>query len=287
MRRGLIVLSAVCLVALGGCGSSGVSQEEYDKVVAERDELKNEYDSLGKMIELKAKAAEYTATINAEYEHAKFVFTVAEKASGFSATESINLLNETHTNTVNTIDESCKLFEKVDSLTDVSSDTLSSTIESIDKVYEAWEDAYNMVLEFEKILTNSDGVSENNSEEQNKESAIYQDETVIITYKGLSERKYGNGYEINFEVENLTEKTLMVQLRDTSINGIMVKPMYSVDIAPNKKSISGASITGDDSENLPMNSITNIETKFSITNDNDWGDSYETSDVVVLNIGQE
>lgn len=36
----LMITLVICAVILTGCGSSGVSQEEYDKVVAERDELK-------------------------------------------------------------------------------------------------------------------------------------------------------------------------------------------------------------------------------------------------------
>lgn len=41
----MIVLLMCCLV-LGGCGNSGVSQAQYESVVAERDELKNQVESL-------------------------------------------------------------------------------------------------------------------------------------------------------------------------------------------------------------------------------------------------
>lgn len=124
----------------------------------------------------------------------------------------------------------------------MSTETLESTMDSLDKIYNAWEIAYGKVAELEEIITNSEGVSESNTESQRKESVIYQDKTVVITYKGLTESKYGNGYEINFEVENLTEKTLTIQLRETSINGIMVNPMCSIDIAPGKKAINNAEI---------------------------------------------
>lgn len=284
MKKKLMILAIACATVLGGCGSSGVSQEEYDKVVAERDELQSEYNNLEKVVELKTKTAEYTARIDAEYKHALFTITVLEKASGVNAQEAKDSLEETHSNAEKTIETVTGLFETADSLVEMSTETLESTMDSLDKIYNAWEVAYGKVAELEEFITNSKGVSGSNTESQSKESVIYQDETVVITYKGLTERKYGNGYEINFEVENLTEKTLMVQLRDTSINGVMVRPMYSVDIAPNKKSIGGASITGDDAENFPINSITNIETKFSITDDNNWRDNYETGDIVVLNI---
>lgn len=44
MRKQMKQIIAILLmmILLGGCGNSGVSQEEYDRVVAERDELKNE-----------------------------------------------------------------------------------------------------------------------------------------------------------------------------------------------------------------------------------------------------
>ncbi len=47
MRKVLSVFIAVMLaVGMGGCGNQGVSQEEYDKVVAERGELQEQLDSL-------------------------------------------------------------------------------------------------------------------------------------------------------------------------------------------------------------------------------------------------
>lgn len=46
----LAILFLVCCMILGGCGNGGVSQEEYDKVVAERDELKERLSSLEEKI---------------------------------------------------------------------------------------------------------------------------------------------------------------------------------------------------------------------------------------------
>lgn len=39
MKKRMIAFLLCCMV-FGGCGSQGVSQEEYDKVIEERDELK-------------------------------------------------------------------------------------------------------------------------------------------------------------------------------------------------------------------------------------------------------
>lgn len=41
-----IILFVLCCVLLVGCGGSGVSQNEYDKVVAERDKIQEDYNRL-------------------------------------------------------------------------------------------------------------------------------------------------------------------------------------------------------------------------------------------------
>ena len=45
MKKLMIVLITVALL-LTGCGQTGVSQEEYDKVVAERDKYKEQLEEL-------------------------------------------------------------------------------------------------------------------------------------------------------------------------------------------------------------------------------------------------
>ena len=114
------------------------------------------------------------------------------------------------------------------------------------------------------------------------EGIVYQDENVIIKYAGLSIEKYNRGYVINFLIENLSSKTLTIQLRETSINGYMASPIMSIEIAPNKKAMDGAKIVNEEAEKFPMDNIKNIETKFHIFNSNDWEDYYETENIVVF-----
>lgn len=56
---------------------------------------------------------------------------------------------------------------------------------------------------------------------------IYQDESVIITYNGIKEDEYGDGYSINFITENLTDKKIIVQYEDASLNDFMFYAVYS------------------------------------------------------------
>lgn len=108
---------------------------------------------------------------------------------------------------------------------------------------------------------------------------VYQDENVIITYTGISGREHE--YQINLLIENLSDKEYMIQARATSINGFMVDPICSIEIAPGKKANGYMKIVFDDANDHPMSSVESVETRFLIVNDDDWNDRYETENVVI------
>ena len=95
---------------------------------------------------------------------------------------------------------------------------------------------------------------------------IYQDESVIITYNGIKEDEYGDGYSINFITENLTDKKIIVQYEDASLNDFMFYAVYSANLAPNKKSMYES-----DDEYCPMEDLEYLEFKVAVLD----GDSYD------------
>lgn len=109
---------------------------------------------------------------------------------------------------------------------------------------------------------------------------IYRDGNVIISYAGITGDE--NDYDVNFIVENLSNRTITVQVRETSINGIMVNPTCSIEVAPSKKAFDDMGIDGKDATNAPKSSVTSMETKFSIYFDDDYGSIYESENVVIL-----
>lgn len=109
---------------------------------------------------------------------------------------------------------------------------------------------------------------------------IYRDENVIISYTGITgDEDY---YNVNFIIENLSDRTITVQVRETSINGIMVTPICSIEVAPGKKAIDDMGIIGKDATNVPKSQVTNIETKFHIFDWNDDDFEYNTESVTIL-----
>lgn len=114
---------------------------------------------------------------------------------------------------------------------------------------------------------------------QLKEEIIYQDQNIIITYKGISGEE--DEYDFNIIVENLSDRTIEVQTRETSVNGFMVDPWCSIEVSPNKKANGRIGIKLDDAENNPKSSVSNVETKFHIF---DWDDDsfgYDTGFVKI------
>lgn len=116
--------------------------------------------------------------------------------------------------------------------------------------------------------------------EKSEERHIYTDENVVILYNGMSGNE--KEYRFNYTIENLTDKTLIVQVRETSINGYMVDPMCSIEIAPGKKAQDGMIIWSDDAKKYPMDTVENVETKFHIFNDDGWVESYDTESIVII-----
>lgn len=149
----IIAVLLMMAVLLCGCGSSEISQEEYDKVVAERDELKKDNENLKKIADLKSKVAKYQSRIDSEYEHAKFVLYVSGKVSGTEVTEYVEEIDDLHSRVNDSISAANSLFENLSDLTDYDLDAYDTTVETVDEMYESWEGFYSTILELEKYIT--------------------------------------------------------------------------------------------------------------------------------------
>lgn len=113
-----------------------------------------------------------------------------------------------------------------------------------------------------------------------KNKLVYQDGNVSIRYTGISGKE--NDYDVNFLIENTSNRTLEIQVRETSINGFMVDPTYSMEVASNKKAESSMTISGKDAERTPMSKVENIETKFHIFDWNDDNFGYDTDNIIII-----
>lgn len=116
-----------------------------------------------------------------------------------------------------------------------------------------------------------------------KSRTVYKDENVVVKLLGISEPGSLGGYNIELQVENLTENSLTVQNRETSINGYMAETSaLSVDVSPGKKVKTSLMVFGDDSEEFPVIKIKSVETKLMICNADDYSGRYETEIFTII-----
>lgn len=92
---------------------------------------------------------------------------------------------------------------------------------------------------------------------------------------------FWDGYTIDVYAENPTDKTIYVALQETSVNGFMIDPYFTQQIAANKKLNSNFIFMKDD---LDMNGITESidEVAFKVAvYDEDWNEIYVSEEVSI------
>lgn len=143
----------------------------------------------------------------------------------------------------------------------------------------AQEDNSKRIAEIEVQIAELQAELKKLKGEDAESDVLYQDALLTITYDGMKESNLG--YKVNFVIENTSDQKLTVQVRDTSINGVMIDPMCSIEVAPGKKAKDGFTVFGEDAEGTPMEDVENIETKFHIIKGDGFSDFYDTESIVI------
>ena len=78
------------------------------------------------------------------------------------------------------------------------------------------------------------------------------------------------GPEIKLLIENGSEKSVTVQSRNTSVNGYMIEPMLSADVAAGKKANDTLTLTQSDLDAAGITTIADIELSFHIFDSESW-----------------
>lgn len=125
--------------------------------------------------------------------------------------------------------------------------------------------------------TSSKGSSKNNTTEYKQ---IYSDENVIIKYGGYSGTE--DDYDFDFEIENLSDSNLTIQVRDVVINGYTASTglglSCSIDVVAGTKAKDDMSVDRYFDETLPtMSELNSVKLKFNIFDTDNWNFDYETN----------
>lgn len=104
------------------------------------------------------------------------------------------------------------------------------------------------------------------------ETVLVDESGVKITATGLDMDTF-MGPELKVLIENNTDKNLTFQARSASVNGYMIDPSISADVAAGKKSNSGISFSSSDLARSGIETIADMEFSFHIFDTESW-DAY-------------
>ena len=135
------------------------------------------------------------------------------------------------------------------------------------------------------ILTVSNGevtydYYEHLNEQAEDSKPAYEDENVKITYTGIEE-SYTT--DVKLTIENKSNKKIIVQARDVSVNGIMTKPIFSCNITPGKKANDSMSFYNLQDDGI--DSIETIELSFHIY-DSDSLDKIIDTEAITIDVSK-
>lgn len=109
---------------------------------------------------------------------------------------------------------------------------------------------------------------------------VYDEGGVKIVVKGLSDSDSIFGPGIIVYAENKSEKNVTVQVRDVSVNGFMVDPIFSADIAAGKHAIDSITFMSNELDENEIDKVKDVELSFHIFNEF-FGESINTDTVKI------
>ena len=129
--------------------------------------------------------------------------------------------------------------------------------------------------ETEENQSENSSEAEKNADTANQSKVLFEDSTARITYTGTDEESWmGKGLKVT--IENLSDKNITVQTRETSVNGVMDDPYFSCDVA-----------SGDTYDTIADTEKVTLVIDDSITSEKTEADKiYESNGVVVSYAGK-
>ena len=114
---------------------------------------------------------------------------------------------------------------------------------------------------------------------------VYQDDYVILTYTGLTDDEYSDGYSINFSVENLTDQKITVMFDEESLNDYMFYSIFSASMTAHKKAKGTVDLYPDDENYCSKDELESFEFSVAVV-DSDTYDEINISDPVTMYFGK-
>lgn len=110
---------------------------------------------------------------------------------------------------------------------------------------------------------------------------LYNENGIRIVSKGVSDEESIFGPGLVLYIENLTEQSITVQSRDSSVNGFMIDAMLSEEVSAGKRAITAMTFFESALEENDISEITDLEFYFHIFTTDGWNTIVDTDTISV------
>ncbi|MBU5627751.1 copper amine oxidase N-terminal domain-containing protein [Oscillibacter sp. MSJ-2] len=140
----------------------------------------------------------------------------------------------------------------------------------------AWDGSSNTVV------LKTPGSASTTPTQTNTDGLIVDKENIKIYYHGISTSdSYMGGYGIKLKIVNDSNRDVMIQVRNLSVNGIMTDSIFSCDIAAGKTAIDEITLYQSALDKNYITTIDNASFKFIALDGDTWDTIFETSEITV------
>ena len=158
-----------------------------------------------------------------------------------------------------------------DSLTLLSSDLQLAgitTIADIELVFHIFEtESWDSIFDSDTVRIETSASNEYQYTFNNSGNRVYHEKGIEIVVKGLASKDSLFGKEIIIYIHNESNTNITIQARDTLINGFMVDPVFSCDVAAGKHAVDTITFMDSELEKNGIQTIENVEITFHIFNE--------------------
>lgn len=102
----------------------------------------------------------------------------------------------------------------------------------------------------------------------NKGLTIYENDGVVILYKGLTNSKFSDDSELGFFIENNKDTHFSVLADEVYVNDKLFTPAFIVSVGANKKASESMLFTKEELKNANINNITSVKVSFKAIDKN-------------------
>ncbi len=142
---------------------------------------------------------------------------------------------------------------------------------------ETWDDIFDTETVY--IQTSADPAYTQAYDESG--ALVLEQNGIKIVAKTLESEESFWGADLYLYIANDSNQDIMVQVRDVSINGFMVTPMFSCNVINGKKAIDSISFLESELDENGITTIENMELSFNISNMQTWETLFETEPIAI------